>query len=112
MRQTHRATAISRLTDFRPALLGLATGGAALILSTALAARADGVTISHGYSNFGGELKYPADMTHLDYVNPPDAPKGGARSRLRVRARSTVSTCMHARGGWRRRYQRLPVNLC
>ena len=30
---------------------------------------------SHGYSRFG-ELKYPADFTHLDYVNP-DAPKGG-----------------------------------
>ncbi len=30
---------------------------------------------SHGISTFG-ELKYPADMTHLDYVNP-DAPKGG-----------------------------------
>lgn len=33
------------------------------------------VTISHAYSNFG-ELKYPADFAHLDYVNP-DAPKGG-----------------------------------
>jgi microcin C transport system substrate-binding protein len=30
---------------------------------------------SHGYSFFG-ELKYPADFEHLDYVNP-DAPKGG-----------------------------------
>ena len=33
------------------------------------------VTISHGY-NYFGELKYPADFAHLDYVNP-DAPKGG-----------------------------------
>ena len=33
------------------------------------------VTKSHGYSRFG-ELKYPADFTHLDYVNP-NAPKGG-----------------------------------
>jgi microcin C transport system substrate-binding protein len=74
MRQTHRATAISRPTDFRPALLGLATG-AALILSTAFAAKADGTTTSHGYSNFGA-LKYTADMPYLDYVNP-DAPKGG-----------------------------------
>ncbi|WP_158967618.1 extracellular solute-binding protein [Chachezhania sediminis] len=31
--------------------------------------------VSHGYSFFG-DLKYPADYTHLDYVNP-DAPKGG-----------------------------------
>jgi microcin C transport system substrate-binding protein len=30
---------------------------------------------SHGYSYFG-DLKYPADFAHLDYVNP-DAPKGG-----------------------------------
>lgn len=30
---------------------------------------------SHGYSFFG-ELKYDADFSHLDYVNP-DAPKGG-----------------------------------
>jgi len=34
-----------------------------------------GIITSHGYSTFG-ELKYPADFTHLDYVNP-DAPKGG-----------------------------------
>ncbi len=33
------------------------------------------VITSYGYSSFG-ELKYPADFTHLDYVNP-DAPKGG-----------------------------------
>ncbi|OWU73707.1 peptide ABC transporter substrate-binding protein [Marinibacterium profundimaris] len=30
---------------------------------------------SHGYS-FYGDLKYPADFEHYDYVNP-DAPKGG-----------------------------------
>lgn len=30
---------------------------------------------SHGYS-FYGDLKYPADFAHYDYVNP-DAPKGG-----------------------------------
>ena len=35
-----------------------------------------GATVtSHGYS-FYGDLKYPADYTHFDYVNP-DAPKGG-----------------------------------
>lgn len=33
------------------------------------------VVVSHAYSNFG-EVKYPADFAHLDYVNP-DAPKGG-----------------------------------
>ena len=33
------------------------------------------IITSHGYSTFG-DLKYPADFTHLAYVNP-DAPKGG-----------------------------------
>ena len=33
------------------------------------------ITKSHGYSRFG-ELKYPADFKHLEYVNP-NAPKGG-----------------------------------
>lgn len=42
----------------------------------ALPAFAQETTItSHGYSTFG-ELKYPADFAHLEYVNP-DAPKGG-----------------------------------
>lgn len=53
-------------------------GAGALILalaSGAVAARAEGVIVSHGISTFG-ELKYPADFPHLDYVNP-DAPKGG-----------------------------------
>ncbi|MCG8394925.1 MAG: extracellular solute-binding protein [Pseudomonadales bacterium] len=35
-----------------------------------------GVTRSHGYHPFG-HLKYPADFSHFDYVNP-DAPKGGS----------------------------------
>lgn len=35
----------------------------------------ENITSSHGYSFFG-DLKYPADYTHFDYVNP-DAPKGG-----------------------------------
>lgn len=40
------------------------------------AARAQGDLIkAHGISTFG-DLKYPADFEHLDYVNP-DAPKGG-----------------------------------
>ncbi len=40
------------------------------------AAPAEGeVIVSHGW-NFFGDLKYPADFAHLDYVNP-DAPKGG-----------------------------------
>ncbi len=41
---------------------------------TAFVASAD--ITSHGVSAFG-ELKYPADYSHFDYVSP-DAPKGGA----------------------------------
>lgn len=36
---------------------------------------AQDVIVAHGISTFG-DLKYPADFPHLDYVNP-DAPKGG-----------------------------------
>ena len=56
-------------------------GGSLLALLAGLAAveaRAEAhedVTESHGYTNFG-ELMYPADFEHLNYVNP-DAPKGG-----------------------------------
>ena len=35
---------------------------------------------THGYSTYG-DLKYPADFAHFDYVNP-DAPKGGEISHL------------------------------
>ncbi|MGB3316850.1 MAG: ABC transporter substrate-binding protein, partial [Albidovulum sp.] len=35
----------------------------------------DNVITSHGISTFG-DLKYPANFAHFDYVNP-DAPKGG-----------------------------------
>ena len=33
---------------------------------------ADKIIASHGISSFG-ELKYPADMAHFDYVNPQTA---------------------------------------
>ncbi|NIZ14152.1 extracellular solute-binding protein [Phaeobacter sp. HF9A] len=50
---------------------------AALLSSTSLAQSAEDENIikSYGYS-FYGELDYPEDYTHFDYVNP-DAPKGG-----------------------------------
>ncbi|SEM74782.1 microcin C transport system substrate-binding protein [Loktanella fryxellensis] len=41
-------------------------------------AASDDVVVTHGYSYFG-DLNYPADFPHLDYVNP-DAPKGGEMS--------------------------------
>ena len=42
------------------------------------AAQEADVIVSHGISTFG-DLKYPADFAHFDYVNP-DAPKGGTMS--------------------------------
>lgn len=51
---------------------------AALIVPHTAQALDEGVTRSHGYSYFGN-LDYPADYAHLNYVNP-DAPKGGELS--------------------------------
>jgi microcin C transport system substrate-binding protein len=54
----------------------LVLAGICLIAGATLVQPAPAETIiSHAYSTFG-EVKYPADMKHLDYVNP-DAPKGG-----------------------------------
>lgn len=60
---------------YGPTLSGLALGMALAL--AALPARAEMIT-SHGISTFG-DLKYPADFPHLDYVTP-DAPKGGEMS--------------------------------
>jgi microcin C transport system substrate-binding protein len=54
--------------------------GAGALASLPRAARAAGETETHGISSFG-DLKYPADFKHLDYVNP-DAPKGGLFSQI------------------------------
>ncbi len=53
---------------------------AALVVGAANLAGAveEGVTRSHGYSYFGN-LDYPPDYPHLNYVNP-EAPKGGELS--------------------------------
>ena len=59
------------------------TGLGALLSASALpimgagraSAREDEIIRAHGYSFFGN-LAYPADYPHFDYVNP-DAPKGG-----------------------------------
>src|ERR1700719_4935086 len=58
-------------------VLGLGIGAAgATWLRPAMAA--DAGTGAHGISVFG-DLKYPADFQHFDYVNP-SAPKGGVFS--------------------------------
>ncbi|WP_245776334.1 extracellular solute-binding protein [Thalassovita taeanensis] len=54
-------------------LTALMALGMALMALPALAQ--DKMIDSHGYSYFG-DLKYPADYPHFDYVNP-EAPKGG-----------------------------------
>ena len=64
---------------------------AAMAALLAPAARAeDKVTVSHGISAFG-ELKYPADYKHFDYVNP-DAPKGGTFSSRGTGASATFDS--------------------
>ena len=73
MTQSHSPSATDmrgRLADWR---FGLAAG--VMLLALGSAASAQTVITAHGISTFG-ELKYPADFKHLDYVNP-DAPKGG-----------------------------------
>jgi microcin C transport system substrate-binding protein len=59
-------------------LLNIVVGSAIglAVIFGAMSLRADeAITKTHGF-NFFGELKYPADYKHLDYVNP-NAPKGG-----------------------------------
>jgi microcin C transport system substrate-binding protein len=66
-----KAVDTSKLLNF---VVGSAIGLA--VIFGAMSLRADeAITKTHGY-NFFGELKYPADYKHLDYVNP-GAPKGG-----------------------------------
>ena len=62
------------------AAVALIAGGSAAEEQAAAATASDAgeVIVSHGISAFG-ELKYPADFPHFDYVNP-DAPQGGTMS--------------------------------
>lgn len=48
---------------------------------------------SHGYSRFG-DLKYPADFKHLDYVNP-NAPKGGEISSFSIGSFDNIHRYTH-----------------
>lgn len=80
MRPSPRTVARAETLGYREGLprWGMLLAGSLLALGVAGTARGESheqITVSHGYTNFG-ELKYPADFTHLDYVNP-DAPKGG-----------------------------------
>ena len=79
-----RTLAIARGGDgMLEALLAAGLLVIAAFLLFAQPARADApatpkVIVSHGISSFG-DLKYPADFKHFDFVNP-DAPKGGTMS--------------------------------
>src|SRR6266404_7342893 len=69
-------TAVRELTRRKTLLLG----AAAFASSLARNAEAAQDSERHGVSAFG-DLKYPPDFQHLDYVNP-DAPKGGVFSHV------------------------------
>ncbi len=75
---TRTAPAATQTGSLQPRIRTSGRGAIALLANlfcaSALYAQ-DGVTVSHGFSNFG-ELRYAADIAHLDYVNP-NAPKGG-----------------------------------
>lgn len=79
--QLRSAKAATRTTSAGVSKLGLMFAGSVFAMMAASYVRADSheeIIVSHGYTNFG-DLKYPADMEYLDYVNP-DAPKGGEMS--------------------------------
>src|SRR5436190_2826066 len=59
-------------------------------LALAFAATATVAAPRHGLSIFG-DLKYPTDFTHFDYVNP-DAPKGGRIATIGDVARETYDS--------------------
>ena len=69
-----KAKAATRADWRMPAAAGLLALAAAVLAGQARA-EDQKIVVSHGISTFGN-LKYPADFKHLDYVNP-DAPKGG-----------------------------------
>jgi microcin C transport system substrate-binding protein len=66
------------LSRRRVLVLSAGAVAAPALLRGATAAIAADDTETHGISAFG-DLKYPADFSHFDYVNP-DAPKGGVFS--------------------------------
>lgn len=59
-------------------------------LALGLFTMAAGAEPRHGLSAFG-DLKYPADFKHFDYVNP-DAPKGGRLASRGILARDTFDS--------------------
>ena len=76
-----RAVAIAKQANHsatKRVTLAIGLTAAALMWVAGQAKAQETVITSHGISSFG-ELKYPADFKHWDYVNP-NAPKGGEYS--------------------------------
>ena len=61
-------------------VLGLGVGALSAVALRSAAAASEAGTETHGMSVFG-DLKYPVDFKHFDYVNPA-APKGGLFSTI------------------------------
>lgn len=61
-------------------MLGLGVGALSAAQLRGASAEGEAFTEFHGMSAFG-DLKYPADFAHFDYVNP-EAPKGGVFSTI------------------------------
>ena len=72
----------ARAASGMPALLGRSSWRSRL--------RDRGEGAEHGLSAFG-ELKYPADFKHFEWVNP-DAPKGGRLATIGPAARTTFDS--------------------
>ena len=60
------------------------------MIALCLGAAAADAAPRHGISAFG-DLKYPPDFTHFDYVNP-DAPKGGKIAQIGTAAMDTFDS--------------------
>ena len=63
---------------------------AAAVIAVCLGVASAEAAPRHGLSIFG-DLKYPADFTHFDYVNP-DAPKGGRIATIGTAAMDTFDS--------------------
>ena len=75
MKNTQAATKAKRIHANIGLLVFSLLFGFSALLAASISLAEEKIIKSHGYSFFG-DLKYAADFTHLDYVNP-DAPKGG-----------------------------------
>ncbi len=74
-----RVTRLRRLAVHPVRLLASIALASAIAFGAARASdQDDAVIVSHGISTYG-DLKYPADFAHFDYVNP-EAPQGGTMS--------------------------------